>query len=96
MSLKILFLICWNFLHFVGLKIHCTGNPGHGSRFVENTAAEKYVSNTRIASPYIIVLYILFLLWVYLYKKVKFATIVEGDQKALFSIATTLRCREGH
>lgn len=24
------------------LKIHCSGNPGHGSRFIENTAAEKY------------------------------------------------------
>ena len=27
-------------------------------------------------------------------KKVKLATVVEGDQKAPFSIATTLRCRE--
>ncbi|KAG7272975.1 hypothetical protein CRUP_021480 [Coryphaenoides rupestris] len=24
-----------------GITIHCPGNPGHGSRFVENTAAEK-------------------------------------------------------
>ena len=28
-------------------------------------------------------------------KKVKLATIVEGDSKAPFSIATTPRCREG-
>ena len=28
-------------------------------------------------------------------KKVKLVTRVEGDPKALFSIATTLRCREG-
>ena len=27
--------------------------------------------------------------------KVKLATVVEGDQKALFSIATTPRCRGG-
>ena len=27
--------------------------------------------------------------------KVKLATVVEGDQKAPFSIATTPRCREG-
>ena len=29
------------------------------------------------------------------YKKVKLATVVEGDQKAPFSIATTPRCRGG-
>ena len=29
-------------------------------------------------------------------KKVKLATVVEGNQKAPFSIATTLRCRGGH
>ena len=29
------------------------------------------------------------------YKKVKLATIVEGDLKAPFSIATTPRCRGG-
>ena len=28
--------------------------------------------------------------------KVKLATVVEGDQKAPFSIATTPRCRGGH
>ena len=28
-------------------------------------------------------------------KKVKLATLVEGDPKAPFSIADTLRCREG-
>ena len=28
-------------------------------------------------------------------KKVKLATVVEGDQKAPFSIATTPKCREG-
>ena len=33
----------------------------------------------------------------YIVKKVvKLATVVEGDQKAPFSIATTLRCRGGH
>ena len=26
-----------------GLTIHCPGNPGHGSRFIENTAVEKVV-----------------------------------------------------
>ena len=30
------------------------------------------------------------------YSKVKLATIVEGDQKAPLSIATTPRCRGGH
>ena len=29
-------------------------------------------------------------------KQVKLATIVEGDPKVPFSIATTLRCRGGH
>ena len=29
-------------------------------------------------------------------KKVKLATLVEGDPKAPFSIATTQRCRGGH
>ena len=29
-------------------------------------------------------------------EKVKLATVVKGDQKAPFSIATTLRCRGGH
>uniref|UniRef100_A0A672YE07 Peptidase M20 dimerisation domain-containing protein n=1 Tax=Sphaeramia orbicularis TaxID=375764 RepID=A0A672YE07_9TELE len=28
-----------------GITIHCPGSPGHGSRFVENTAAEKLVSH---------------------------------------------------
>ena len=28
-------------------------------------------------------------------KKVKLATVVDGDPKALFSIATTLRCKGG-
>jgi len=27
--------------HEIWIKIRCPGNPGHGSRFVENTAAEK-------------------------------------------------------
>lgn len=27
-----------------GLQVTCTGNPGHGSRFIENTAVEKLVS----------------------------------------------------
>lgn len=26
-----------------GITVHCPGSPGHGSRFVENTAAEKLV-----------------------------------------------------
>lgn len=29
---------------FLGITVHCPGSPGHGSRFVENTAAEKLVS----------------------------------------------------
>ena len=29
-------------------------------------------------------------------RKVKLATVVEGDPKALFSLATTPRCRGGH
>jgi len=29
---------------FPGITVHCPGSPGHGSRFVENTAAEKLVS----------------------------------------------------
>ena len=30
------------------------------------------------------------------FKKVELATLIEGDLKAPFSIATTLRCRRGH
>ena len=26
-----------------GVKVTCTGNQGHGSRFIEDTAAEKLV-----------------------------------------------------
>ena len=33
--------------------------------------------------------------WIFLLIKVKLVTVVEGDQKAPFSIATTLRGREG-
>ena len=29
------------------------------------------------------------------YKKLKLAIVVEGDAKALFSVGTTPRCREG-
>ena len=32
----------------------------------------------------------------YVYKKVKLVNLVEGDLKALFSIATTLKCRGEH
>ena len=35
-------------------------------------------------------------IYIYISKKVKLATVVEGDQKASFSIATTPRCRGGH
>ena len=28
----------------IGFTITCPGNPGHGSRFIKNTAAEKVVS----------------------------------------------------
>jgi hypothetical protein len=28
-------------------KVTCTGNPGHGSMFIENTAAEKLVCESR-------------------------------------------------
>jgi len=28
----------------LGIRIKCAGDPGHGSRFIENTAAEKLVS----------------------------------------------------
>ena len=40
---------------------------------------------------YIYVIY----MYIYIYSKVKLATIVEGDPKAPFSIATTPRCRGG-
>jgi aminoacylase len=28
-------------LVIIGVKVSCPGNPGHGSRFIEGTAAEK-------------------------------------------------------
>ena len=34
-------------------------------------------------------------IYIYIYIYIKLATFVAGDLKALFSIATTLRCREG-
>ena len=36
----------------IEFKVVCQGNPGHGSRFIENTAGEKLVSES------IIILYI--------------------------------------
>ena len=39
----------------------------------------------------------LFIFFIYIYIYIyKLATLVNGDQKAPFSIATTLRCRRGH
>ena len=35
-------------------------------------------------------------MYVCIYSKVSLATVVEGNQKAPFSIATTLSCRGGH
>uniref|UniRef100_A0A672GIE6 N-acyl-aliphatic-L-amino acid amidohydrolase n=1 Tax=Salarias fasciatus TaxID=181472 RepID=A0A672GIE6_SALFA len=35
---------CHLFTTFSRITVHCPGSPGHGSRFVENTAAEKLVS----------------------------------------------------
>ena len=35
-------------------------------------------------------------IYIYIYIKVKSATVVEGDPKALFSLANTPRYREGH
>ena len=29
----------------IGIEVTCPGNPGHGSRFIENTAVEKVVSS---------------------------------------------------
>ena len=44
----------------------------------------------------ILILYIYIYIYIYIYKvKVKLATIVEGNPKAPFSIATTPRCRRG-
>ena len=34
-------------------------------------------------------------LYIFAYTKLKLVTVVQGNQKAPFSIATTLRCREG-
>ena len=34
-------------------------------------------------------------IYIYIVSKVKLATVVEGDQKAPFSIASTPRCRGG-
>ena len=34
-------------------------------------------------------------IYIYIYKNVKLATVVEGNPKAPFSMATTPRCREG-
>ena len=40
-------LISSSCIYSAGLKVKCKGNPGHGSRFIEGTAAEKlqYVIN---------------------------------------------------
>jgi hypothetical protein len=32
-----------NALTHIGFKVTCTGNPGHGSRFIKATAVEKLV-----------------------------------------------------
>ena len=33
----------YSLLCLSGIHVTCTGNPGHGSRFIENTAVEKVV-----------------------------------------------------
>lgn len=35
---------------YLGLKVTCTGSPGHGSKFIENTAAEKLVGNLEVSA----------------------------------------------
>ncbi len=42
--------VCFNkhVLCPAGITVRCPGSPGHGSRFVENTAAEKLVSVFRM------------------------------------------------
>lgn len=35
-----------------GFTITCPGNPGHGSRFIENTAVEKVVSGLACVGVY--------------------------------------------
>ena len=32
---------------FPGVQVRCPGNPGHGSRFIENNAGEKVVSSLK-------------------------------------------------
>lgn len=34
-------------LHLPGVRVMSTGKPGHGSRFIEDTAAEKLVGGTQ-------------------------------------------------
>ena len=46
----------------------------------------------RVHILYIYIIYIYIYIYIY---KVKLATVVEGDQKAPFSIATTPRCKRG-
>ena len=39
-----IFAILCQIIYFrdLGMKISCPGDPGHGSRFIENTAASKF------------------------------------------------------
>ena len=46
-------------------------------------------------SPYLKMTIIQTCIYIYIYSKVKLATLVEGDLKAPFSIATTPKCRGG-
>lgn len=36
--------IFFHIIYFSGVRVHCPGKPGHGSRFIEDNAAEKFVS----------------------------------------------------
>ena len=42
-----MFAVCvYNYIVLcIGIEVTCLGNPGHGSRFIENTAVEKVVSS---------------------------------------------------
>ena len=39
-----IYIYIYIYSYISGFEITCSGNPGHGSRFIENTAVEKVVS----------------------------------------------------
>ena len=63
--------------------------------YAQQTNTYQMLQNISLTLKFVVFIYSLYI-YIYIYiSKVKLATIVEGEPKAPFSIATTPRCRGG-